>query len=219
MLVKNLPVETVPFVDFSDPVHKVLSLMQDQQVTHLAVQQNDKFAGIISESILLEFDEETLIEQLQHLLGNFSVKEDDHFLKAVYLAADKDISVVPITDAENLLIGTILSSHLLKYVADFLHLQETGAMIVLEVDPQHYSFSEICKIIESNDAQVTQLNTSRNIENGALLVTIRINKLEISDLVSSFQRYEYNVKYYSGEEQYTNELKSNYENLMNYLNI
>lgn len=219
MLIKNLPVETIPFVEFTDPVYRVLALMQDHQVEHLAVQHEGKYAGIISEDVLLEMDEELTIGELQHLLRNFSIKEDDHFLKAVSLATAHNISVVPITDASGTLIGTIVSNHLLKYVADFLHLQQPGAMIVLEVDPQHYSLSEICKIIESNDAQVTQLNTHPNSDSGAMVVTIRINNLEVSDIVSSFQRYEYNVKYYSGEEAYANELRSNYENLMNYLNI
>ena len=50
-------------------------------------------------------------------------------------------------------------------------------------------------------------------------VTVCVNKLEISDIVATFQRYDYIVKYYFGEELYTNELKDNYENLMNYLNI
>ncbi|MEI9807195.1 MAG: hypothetical protein WDO16_04525 [Bacteroidota bacterium] len=50
-------------------------------------------------------------------------------------------------------------------------------------------------------------------------VTIRINKPDISDIVAAFQRYEYDVKYFFGEELYTNELRSNYDNLMNYLKI
>ena len=50
-------------------------------------------------------------------------------------------------------------------------------------------------------------------------VTIRINKLEISDIISTFQRYEYKIKYYFGEEMYENELRSNYDNLMHFLKI
>ena len=46
-----------------------------------------------------------------------------------------------------------------------------------------------------------------------------INKMEVSDIVATFQRYDYNVKHYFGEELYENELKSNYDNLMNYLKI
>ena len=77
----------------------------------------------------------------------------------------------------------------------------------------------ISKLVETNDAQITQLNTSVDTETGLMQVTIRINKPEVSDIIATFQRYEYNVKYFFGEELYTNELKSNYDNLMNYLKI
>ena len=73
--------------------------------------------------------------------------------------------------------------------------------------------------MESNDAQITQLNTFADPESGTTQVTIRVNKLEVSDIISTFQRYEYNVKYYFGEELYENELRTNYDNLMNYLKI
>ena len=219
MLIKNLPFETIPFVEYTDTVYRVMSLMDENEISHIAVQHNDKFEGILSEEVLLEVDEESTVSELQHLFLDISANESDHFLKAVSLAAVYDLSIVPVTDESRSLTGTIVASHLLRFVADFMHIQEPGGMIVLEIDPLHYSISEISKIIESNDAQITQLNSSRHSDKGSLQVTIKINKLEISDIVSSFQRYEYNVIYYSGEELYTNELKSNYENLMNYLNI
>jgi hypothetical protein len=63
------------------------------------------------------------------------------------------------------------------------------------------------------------LNSFADPETGLSQVTIKLNKLEVSDIINSFQRYEYNVKYYFGEELYENELKSNYDNLMHFLNI
>ncbi len=218
MLIKNLSFEAVPFVEFSDPVYRVLELMQDNGMLHIVVQHEEKFAGLVAEDALLEIDEDIKLGELQYLLKDISVKEDDHFLKAVSLAASNNISIIPLVDAAGNLAGTLHARTLLKHVAEFMHLKEAGAMVVLEVDPQQYSFSEINKIIETNDAQITQLNTSHT-ETGAMQVTIKLNKLEVSDIVSTFQRYEYNIRYYSGEELYTNELKSNYENLMNYLNI
>jgi hypothetical protein len=73
--------------------------------------------------------------------------------------------------------------------------------------------------VESNDAQITQLNSFTDTETGVMQVTIRINKVEISDVISTLQRYEYSIKYYFGEEHYENELRSNYDNLMHYLKI
>jgi acetoin utilization protein AcuB len=89
----------------------------------------------------------------------------------------------------------------------------------LEIEGRDYSFAEISRIIESNDAQITQLNSFTDPETGIMQVTIRVSKLEISDLIATFQRYEYNVKYYFGEELYENELRTNYDNLMHYLKI
>jgi hypothetical protein len=87
------------------------------------------------------------------------------------------------------------------------------------MNSNQYAFNEISKLVETNDAQITQLNTSNDPETGTMQVTIRINKPEVSDVVATFQRYEYNVKHFFGEEVYTNELRSNYDNLMNYLKI
>ncbi|WP_431218044.1 hypothetical protein ACQ86N_43515 [Puia sp. P3] len=82
-----------------------------------------------------------------------------------------------------------------------------------------FSFSEIAKLVETNDAQIIQLNTYKDGTSGNFYITLRINKAEISDIVATFQRYEYQIKYYFGEELYENELRSNYDHLMNYLNI
>jgi hypothetical protein len=50
-------------------------------------------------------------------------------------------------------------------------------------------------------------------------VILRINREEVSDIVATFQRHEYTVRYYLGEELFRNELQSNLEHLLNYLNI
>ena len=92
-------------------------------------------------------------------------------------------------------------------------------MIVLETDKRHFSFGEISRLVETNDAYITQLNTYTEADTGLVVVTIKINKVEVSDIVASFQRYEYIVRYYFGEEQYANELKENYNHLIAYLNI
>ena len=83
----------------------------------------------------------------------------------------------------------------------------------------NFAFSEIIKLVETNDAQVTQLNTYFEPLSNLFYITLRINKLEVSDIIATFQRYEYKIKYYFGEEQYENELRSNYNHLMNYLSI
>ena len=126
--------------------------------------------------------------------------------------------MVPVVE-EKQLIGIVTYNDLLRNASNFMSLNEPGALIVLEMDNRDYSFTEINRIVESNDAQITRLNTFTDPETGMTEITIRVNKLEVSDIISTFQRYEYTVKYYFGEELYENELKTNFDNLMNYLKI
>jgi hypothetical protein len=92
-------------------------------------------------------------------------------------------------------------------------------MLVVEMDKRNFSFGEISRLVETNDAYITQLNTYTDAATGMLQATIRVNKIEISDIVATLQRYDYNILYYFGEELYENELKENLDLLMAYLNI
>jgi len=192
--------------------------MNDYHVVHLPVVENESYLGIISEEQLLQSDEENTIKELAVTDGTTSVQANDHFLKAIQTAVVNKLSIVPVVE-EKQFVGIVTYNDLLKNASEFMSLNEPGALIVLEMESRSYSFTEINRIVESNDAQITQLNTFTDPETGITQVTIRINKLEVSDIISTFQRYEYNVKYYFGEELYENELRTNYDNLMNYLKI
>jgi len=220
MLTKELQSQTLPSLRLQDKVYQALQLMNDNHVTHLPILDGEKYVGIISEDDLLQAENDNAeLNTLQQSFAATAVKEDEHFLKAVQLAAENGISIVPIVSEDNELVGTVAYTDLLRHASEFMSLNEPGGLIVLEMESNQYSFNEISKIIESNDAQITQLNTSNDSETGMMQVTIRINKAEVSDIVASFQRYDYNVKYFFGEELYANELRSNYDNLMNYLKI
>ncbi len=201
-----------------DKVHHALQLMNDYHVAHLPVVDNESYMGIVSEEQLLQTDDELQIHQLQVTDGVTSVQANDHFLKAIQTAVINKLSIVPVVQEKQLL-GIVTYNDLLRNASDFMSLGQPGALIVLEMENKAYSFTEINRIVESNDAQITQLNTYTDPETGMSQVTIRINKLEVSDILATFQRYEYNVKYYFGEELYENELKTNFDNLMNYLRI
>jgi CBS domain-containing protein len=220
MLTVDLSSQTLPYLHLQDKVYQALQLMNDNQVTHLPIVDGEKYVGIISEDdLLLADNEHAPLTELQQSFANISVKSDEHFLKAIQVAADNGLSVVPIVDNDNDIAGAVAYSDLLKHASEFMSLKEPGGLIVVEMQSNQYSFSEISKIVETNDAQITQLNTFNNPETGMMRVTIRINKPDVSDVVAAFQRYEYEVKYYFGEELYANELRSNYDNLMNYLKI
>ena len=218
MLTRDLISNSIPYLHKDDTVFHALQLMNDYHVAHLPVVENEHYLGIISEEQLLQSNEENTIKELPVTDGTTSVQANDHFLKAIQMAVTNKLSIVPVVE-EKQLVGIVTYNDLLKNASEFMSLSQPGGLIVLELESRNYSFTEINRIVESSDAQITQLNTFTDPETGIMQVTIRVSKLEVSDIISTFQRYEYNVKYYFGEELYENELRTNYDNLMNYLKI
>jgi predicted transcriptional regulator len=218
MLTRELISNSIPYLHKDDKVYHALQLMNDYHVAHLPVVEEEKFLGIVSEEQLLHSDDENTLDQLAISDGGTAVQANDHFLKAIHVAVLNKLSLVPVIENGQVL-GVVTYNDLLKNASHFMSLDQPGALIVLELESRAYSITEINKIVESNDAQITQLNTYTDPETGLSQVTLRINKLEVSDIISTFQRYEYNVKYYFGEELYENELRSNYDNLMHFINI
>jgi acetoin utilization protein AcuB len=218
MLTRDLISNSIPYLHKEDKVHHALQLMNDYHILHLPVVENENYLGIISEDQLLQSDDETTLGQLTITDGTTSVQANDHFLKAIQTAVANNISIVPVVEEKQLL-GIVTYNDLLRNASDFLSLNDPGALIVIEKPNQDYSFSEINRIVESNDAHITQLNTLTIPGSGITQITIRISKMEVSDIISTLQRYEYNVKYYFGEELYENELRNNFDNLMNYLEV
>jgi CBS domain-containing protein len=220
MLTVDLINNNIPRLRLQDTVGKALQLINDFRVSHLPVVAEDKFLGLISEEDLLDAgDEKLAIEFLQTHFINAAVKSNIHFLNAVNSSIQFDTTVVPIVNADNDLMGVITTADLLKTLGNFSGANEIGGIIVLEMERSQFAISEISRIVESNDCHILHLNTTIDTVTGILTVTIHINKREISAVVSTFERYEYDVVYYFGTEKFENEIDSNFRHLMNYLDI
>lgn len=193
--------------------------MSEFHVSQLPVVADDKYLGLVFEDDLMNADEKAAVQTLEGRFSRVAVRAGTHFIESVQAANDYNLTLIPVIDNENEFIGSIAAIDLVKHLARLVGASEPGGLIVLEMEERNFSFSEISKLVETNDAQITQLNTYWDTNSDVLVVTIKINKFEISDIVATFQRYDYQVKYYFGEELYANELKDNYDHLMNYLNI
>lgn len=220
MLTVELINNNIPRLQLQDSVAKALGLIDDYRVTHLPVVAEEKYLGLISEEDLLDAEETKLpIESLQDHFIHAAVKDNEHFLNAVNCSNQFDTSVVPVINEEKELVGMITTAELLKTLGNFSGADEIGGIIVLEMERSQFAISEISRIVESNDATIYHLNTTTNAETGLLTVTLHINKKEISAILATFERYEFDVLYYFGNELFENEIHSNYRHLMNYLDM
>lgn len=219
MLNKEIISASLPTLNLDDSVFKALEIMNEFHVSQLPVVNDNKYLGLVFEEDLMNIDENASLESLADRFSKVAVQAESHFVEAIQTANDYHLSVVPVIEKERGYMGAISATDLLLQLGRLTGASEPGAIIVLEMEQRNFSFSELSKIVETNDAQITQLNTYWDNSTETFFVTLKINKFEISDIIATFQRYEYQVKYYFGEELYENELRNNYDHLMNYLNI
>ena len=219
MLAAQLINTSFPSVHLLDKASFALQLMEDYDVQHLCVVTDEKFVGIVDKNTLLDTHASAVIATLQNEFIVASVHADEHFLAAAKLLSLHELSVLPVVSTSADLVGVITAKQMLAALTSHVGADRKGAVIVLEMEQRQYSFGEIARLVETNDAYVRQLNTTTDPQTGMLLVTLQINRIEVSTIVATFQRYDYSVKYYFGEENYQNELKENYNHLLSYLNM
>jgi CBS domain-containing protein len=219
MLAYQLIQQTFPILHLTDKVGFAFQLMDEYDVQHLPIISEEKFIGSVAKSDLSDVDESHQLVAIEDCFIKASVKKDEFILAALKVITENELSVLPVVNEFGELEGTIATNTLLQNLSKFLGTNEPGGIIVLEVDRRNFSFGEISRLVETNDAYITQLNTYTETETGLVIVSIKINKVEISDILATFQRYDYVIRYYFGEEQFANELKENYNHLMTYLNL
>ncbi len=219
MLTDQIIQTHLPSLKPHDKVFLALQLMNDFDLQHLPILIENKYEGLINKDDLLDADKESLIQEMGLRFFKGAVKMGEHFTLAIKLAADHQLSLVPVIDEQGLLHGCITMNDLISATSKFLQLSEPGGLVVLRMDRKDYSFGEINRLVETNDVQITHLNSTYEPETGMLLVSLKLNKSEISDVVATFQRFDYEIKYYIGDEHFENELKENFDNLMSYLKV
>ena len=209
-----------PSLHLQDTVATALQLMSDFKTSHLPVVSDENFLGLIADEDLVEEENaNTTLEVFQTNLIPAAVNAGFHFIKASTIYNLYQTNLVPVVSDNNELLGTISSGALVTALGNLCGSSEFGALVVLQIERSRFAISEINSIVESDGAIIVHLNVSPLPVSDLLEVTLQINKKEIATIIATFERYEYSVSYYSGEELFENEISTNYNNLMNYLAV
>ena len=188
-------------------------------MNQLPVVEGEKYLGMIAEDDLLDVEPGVRLFDILENLDGSAVKSTDYFLVAVKLAYLFQLDVIPVANEKQEFEGLITKDTLFRHLAKSTGSEEYGSMLVLEMEKKDYAPGLFNRLVESNDAIITQLNSWSDPSSSLMTVILRINKEEVSDIVASFQRHDFVVSYYLGEELFRNELQSNLNHLMNYLNM
>ena len=214
MLASEIIQSSIPVLHYNDTVEEA-----KDNIEHLAVVNDDNYEGLLSMDELESAGDTDAISTLSNKFIHVNIPYNQHFLSALKIITESGITALPVLSGNGEYMGIITEKILVQTLSAFLNTDVPGGIFVVEMPKQKFSVGELCRLVETNDAFVTQFNTYTEHLSGHLIVTFKINKTEVSDVLATLQRYEYNVRYYFGEEFYENSLKENFENLMAYLNV
>jgi len=208
-------------LEVDDSVAAAMRQMDEVRVSQLPVIDDKQFLGLISEDDLLEAENDIdPVKMLSKSYHRFSVQEHDHFYNALRLMAENQLSVLPVTDHKNIYLGSITGEDVVSASADTLSVKNPGGIIILHVNEKDYSFAEISRLVESNDVKILSSGVLSLPGSTMLQVTLKLNKINIEPVIQTFNRFDYEINAYFGENEKDEELlRDRYDSLMMYLNM
>lgn len=206
-----------PF-SISSEIKEVQRAFNQLTYSHIPVCEEQTFIGCISETDAHCFDGDKLLSDYRYSLEGFYVRDTTNWLDILEAFAMHGSNIMPILDMQNKYLGYYELSDIMNLFNDTPFLNEAGGIIVVEKGSSDYSFSEICQIVESNDAKILGVFISK-FENDLTQATIKIGHTGMNAIVQTFRRYSYNVISNHEEDKFLEDLKKRSNYLDKYLNI
>jgi len=198
---------------------RALELMNIFRVNHLAIVKNNFYLGVISDKEIMNWNSKTeYIEEHLPNLASPHVLYNQHLFDIIEVLEKNNLSVVPVLAKDKQYQGVITSRKLLYTIANSAAIQSVGGVIILEMNSNDYSMTEIANIIENNNTKILSSYVISKKDSTEMELTIKLNKSDISDVIRDLHRYEYNVKASFKENDPNTDFLDRYEQLMRYLN-
>lgn len=220
MLAGDLITDEIPPLKITDTVEVALDWMEQFKVSHLAVVNNRELIGVVSETDLLDYehpDEQINVSKL-HLLRP-AIHHYQHAYDLVRLMSSLNLTLIPVIDEKELYKGCITLKGIVQNLSTMMSVQNPGGVIVLELNQNDYSVTQIGNIIESNDTKILSLHVSSQPDSTKIEVTIKVNREDLSRILQTFNRYNYAVKATFQHGDYNKGLDDRLNEFLHFLNI
>ncbi len=220
MIIRNIISNTIPAIKTSDSGTKAISIMEEFKVSHLPIVNNIDFLGLIS--ILDIYNMKKIKEPVGGCdlsLKRAYIYDTQHIYDAIKIINEMNLSVLPILNIKNEYLGLVELKDIVNYISNFTAIKNPGGIIIIELNINDYSLSEISQIVESNDVKIISLYIDEIKDSMKFNITLKLNKQDLTAVLRTFERYNYNIKASFGQDNLDNSLENRYNLLMNYLNL
>lgn len=221
MIAQNLLSEVVPPLRLTDSGQKALNWMEIFRISHLPVVDGKRLVGLISDKIIYDLNiiEKPVGDYSDHLLSPH-IHTNQHIYEVFSTISVLKLTAVPVLDLHHQYVGVITVFDLTQKFADLVAVTEPGGVIVLELNSINYSLSQIAQIVEGNDAKILSFYISQESESKLMTVTLKINVIDLSAIIQTFVRYDYDIKaVYMDDSIIQNLYDDRLDQLMKFMNI
>lgn len=221
MLAEKLISDSLTSVMSAEKGKKALNSMDVYRVSHIPVVNGTKYLGLVSDKLIYDLNLlEVPIETQLDKLNTSHVHHDQHIFEVAILMYKLKLSVLPVLDVDHYYIGSITLYDLARRFAKLFSLEEIGGVIILEMNVNNYSLSEISQIVESNDIKILSCFLDRKHGTNMLDVILKLDNDELSPLIQAFIRYDYSVKaVYLDQSELKDLYKDRFDQFMKFMNI
>lgn len=220
MIASDLISGDIPPLRTSDTGTRALQWMEEFRVSHLPIVNHQDFLGLICESDILDMNspEEPIGAHVLSLAKPF-VYAYQHVYDVLKVFSMNKLTLIPVLNDKDQYLGLIQLTDLLEHFAEMASMKDPGGLLVLELNVNDYTLSEIARIVESNDAKILSLYISSHSDSTRLEVTIKINRTDLSPILQTFTRFNYQVKASFHQSEFQDDLVDRLDSLMKFFDL
>ena len=213
MIARELITDNIPPLKPSDSGTRALEWMYEFRTTHLPLVDKGKFIGLITEDDILNFNHPNeLLKNYNQQFYRPIVRDTDHLYEVMRVAAEIRSPLIPVVDEDENYQGLITMVGLLQHFAQANGMRDEGGILVVRMKGlKDYLLSDIARLVDSNNAYVLS-SYLRNVPNSTdIRLTLKVSTTEIQHIVSTLERFEYEVEAWYREDDSQEELKDRYD--------
>lgn len=208
----------IPIVDSHTTVATLLNYLEKNNFSHFPVIENELWIGNISTENLVLESENTLLENLKMNFQYFSSEKSTYWTLLWENFMHNNSNIVPVIDKNRKLLGVYRKKDFLDFWDNIPSFTEKGTTIIIQKSISEYSFSQICQIIESNNAKLLSIFII-SFENNSCNILVKTNGLNNTEIIQDLRRFDYEIISKHLEDSFQNKISDNSEYLQKYLNI
>lgn len=221
MIAEDLINGMIPPLKPSEPIQKALEWMGNLRIKELPVADKGEFIGILTEEQVLEEDNKSiLVSDLDIYLDDVIVKPHQHFYDIMKIASINECELVGVINENGEYLGVVNVKDTVGLLGQMAAMQGPGGILIIRLNEKDYSLQELSRLIEENNTKVLSLNIATDEHAPEKIrVTLKLNVSEMSRVIATLERFNYEVIASFQESELRNNNKDNLDLLMRYLNM